>query len=54
MRYSKIGAKTFMIWSLIKLDNTVTHLFLAYVKVYTNSEARKESILNDIMTYDMT
>ena len=49
-----MGAKTFTICSLIKLDSSVTHLFLAYVKVYMNSKARKESILNDIMTYDMT
>ena len=49
-----MGAKSFKICSLIKLDISVTHLFLAYVKVYMKSKARKESILNDIMTYDMT
>ena len=54
IRYGKMGAKSFTICSVIKLDISVTHLFLAYVKVYMKSKARKESILNDIMTCDMT
>ena len=53
IRYGKMGAKSFTICSVIKLDISVTHLFDAYVKVYMKSKAQKESILNDIMTYDM-
>ena len=48
--YCKMGAKTFYNLKPYKGNSRLTHLFLAYVKVYMNSKARKESILNDIMT----